>query len=281
MKQWTEEDLILLFYGELSVDQANQLNQVLAGSTAQSNVLRTQYEALKEALGPSLEFDVPAPSSGLNDRIMAAVNVAECDKQERLRSIATVEPEADLSAFSRVSQRLAGWFAIPRGQNTKSAFAFTFFVLVGIFYIGRWSAGPVSMPIVTIDKQAVDQQGRRSGQELGRRVLLTNVSAHIESGQRLLTLVINGGENIAQDIEPRRQMIEDLISFNRLYRRMAEQKNDAMLVAVLQQMESTLLEINHTSSDVADWQRLQRRLADRDLLFKLKVVDNKINRELI
>jgi hypothetical protein len=111
--------------------------------------------------------------------------------------------------------------------------------------------------------------------------LLTNVSSHIETSQRLLTLVSNGKDDPTGGIELRRQMLDELISFNRLYRRMAEQSNDTMLASVLQQTESVLLEINHTKSVIGEWEKVRVRLQGTDLLYKLKVTDKKINRELI
>jgi len=41
-----------------------------------------------------------------------------------------------------------------------------------------------------------------------------------------------------------------------------------------------LLEINHTGDDDLQWQKVRNRLEGTDLLFKLKVTDKKINREL-
>jgi hypothetical protein len=159
---------------------------------------------------------------------------------------------------------------------------FLLFAVVGIFYLGRWSATPLEAPIVDLGAASKIERSFRPSDDASRRVLLTNVSSHIETSQRLLTLVSNGGGELSAELEPRRQMIEELISFNRLYRRIAVRSGDTMLANVLQQMESVLLEISHTkSSDDAQWNKVRERLDGTDLLFKLKVTDKRINHELI
>lgn len=276
MKQWTEEDLILLYYQELDLVQTWEIRQDMAESSKESIALRRNYDALRKMLGSQLAIDVPAPRTDLNLTIMAAVKIAESEKRQApiIRAIDTQEKT------KHWGQKISHYLVGPPSNNFRLAFMFVLFAVVGIFYLGRWSASPVGLPTALLESSSETQQTYRPSAGASRRVLLTNVSSHIETSERLLRLISNSGNNLSSDLEPRRQMIENLISFNRLYRRLAEQSNDAMLANILQQMESILLEINHASDDDAEWDKVRSRLDGTDLLFKLKVADKKISLEL-
>lgn len=282
MKFWTEEDLILLYYQELDPVLAQKIKQTMAESID----LQREYDVLCNILDAGLEVEVPKPSEDLNQKIMVAINLAESEKR---RAAMTVDAEGQKSKSVMIGvlgQKVARWLAVSPSYSARPALMFTALVLVGIFYLGRWSVEPVETSVVHLDtinktEQSNLSKSYRSNSLASRRVLLTNVSSHIETSQRLLTLVSNGKDDPTGGIELRRQMLDELISFNRLYRRMAEQSNDTMLASVLQQTESVLLEINHTKSVNGEWEKVRVRLQGTDLLYKLKVTDKKINRELI
>ncbi len=282
MKPWTEEDLILLYYQELDPALTREIEQAMAESSKQSVQLRRDYDALCKMLGDALESDVPEPSADLNQQIMLAIREAEAKKQQT----ATVRSESNQqhrpAIAESLGERMSRWLAGSLDSKLRPALMFLLFAVIGIFYLGRWSAMPLEAPIVDLGAPSKIEQSFRPSDDASRRVLLTNVSSHIETSQRLLTLVSNGGDGLSGELEPRRQMIDELISFNRLYRRVAVRSGDTMLANVLQQMESVLLEISHTkSSDDAQWNKVRERLDGTDLLFKLKVTDKRINHELI
>jgi hypothetical protein len=229
------------------------------------------------------EDRVPEPSEGLNQRIMAAINAAESEKTQTPLATSMASEKTASAVAEGLTQKISRWLLGSREANLRPALMLVLFVLVGIFYLGRWSASPLESPMVHVEASDKSERHYRSSSDASRRILLTNVSSHIETSQRLLTLVSNGGGDLSTDLEPRRQMIEELISFNRLYRRIAEQSDDTMLATVLQQMESVLLEISHTerSENDAEWKKVRERLDGTDLLFKLKVTDKRINHELI
>ena len=283
MKQWTEEDLILLYYEELDPAIARQIRQTMEQSSKQSIELRHEYDALCSVLDTGLEDTVPEPSEGLNRRIMVAINAAESEKSQTALIMSMASEKTALAVAESLAQKMSRWLLGSPGANLRPAFMLVLFALVGIFYLGRWSAPPLESPLVHIEASEKIERHYRSNSDASRRVLLTNVSSHIETSRRLLTLVSNGGSDLSADLEPRRQMIEELISFNRLYRRIAEQSGDTMLANILQQMESVLLEISHTerSENDAEWKKVRERLDGTDLLFKLKVTDKRINHELI
>lgn len=271
MKQWTEEDLILLYYQELDEKQEQELRQALTGSSAESLALQSEYAAICANLDTCAEYVVPPPSSNLNHRIMEKI------RHQEIETLSSTQP----SLAHKVSDFFATSLSGSLIKQSRPAFALVLLGLVGVFYLGRFSVGEIDQTVVT--NQVIDssQSLRRAQQDGSRRVLLSQVSSHIESSERLLRLVSNGGEDLSADIELRQQMINDLVSFNRLYRRLAEQSNDVLLSSVLQQMETVLLEISNTRGGDAQWDKVRDRLQGSDLLFKLRVTDTKINRELI
>ena len=261
MKQWTEEDLILYYYEELSRNEAQALREALS----ESKELSRQYQELCQLLGASLKQEVPEPDAGMNRRIMAEVNALH--SQQRMTPL-----ETDSGTRAK---KLLQWLGLNRHGGFAAAGMALAMLVVVTFYLGRLSVEPVDNNIA---EHQTTEQTVGFDDQASRRILLANLSTHMESSQRLLTMVSNGGSNLGDAMQARRQMVSDLIEFNRLYRRIAEQSNDTMLAALLQQMESLLLEINN-SDDTSEWNRIQQRLDDTDLLYKLKVTDNRIKQE--
>ena len=285
MKQWTKEDLILFYYGELDENQAQELGNALTGSSQ----LKQDYDEICGLLDGVIEQELPEPSEHLNRRIMA--NIDELKSPALAAPVAKQRPQ--LAAEKTVNRRLSGYFTPDRwGGLVSSLFAgpafatasiAIAFVMVGVFYLGRMSAEPIDLMVVAQNDNPAAHDNYAFDEQESRRILLTNVSSHLETGERLLTLVSNSDENSKVDLQSRSQMIEEMIGFNRLYRRSAERSNDGTLVNVLQQMEIVLLELYHTDNgaDEGELRGIRSRLDDSDLLFKLKVTNKKINREII
>lgn len=265
MKHWTEQDLILFYYQELEAPLESELKLALT----QSAELQQRYAQLCHLLDEQLELVVPEPSADLNQRIMAGIK-----RSQALRSDTTSAQHSTAQPWWR---GLMEWL----GAGPNSGFALASFVALCVvastFYLGRLTA-PVESPTLAQQEQAyyLDQQA-------SRRILLSQVSTHMQTGQRLLTRVSNGEPGLADEFEARQQMVDDLVAFNRMYRRVAEQSNDAMLASVLTQMESLLIELRHTGGQTGEepFKQIQQRLIETDLLFKLRVTDAKISQEII
>jgi hypothetical protein len=103
-------------------------------------------------------------------------------------------------------------------------------------------------------------------------VLLLSLSEHLERSQIVLAELANGTGG-SSDLLEERDRARELIGANRLLRQTAERLGDTKDVTVLEDLEHVLLEVANapdtpTSGDAA---RVQRSIADNELLFKVRI----------
>lgn len=273
MKQWTNDDLILFYYQELDDDQSQQLGDAIVAS----DLLKEQYDEICNLLGGVIKDDVPTPRADLNQKIMA--NITELKQASPPLRYANTKPK--LSLFGLAREKLTQILPSDQwGGLATASIAIT--VAIGVvFYMGRMSVEPVTIANERSATSTAEDQFAFN-EKVSRRILLTNVSSHLETGERLLTMVSNSDEDARVDLTSRTQMLEEMIGFNRLYRRAAERSEDRTLVRVLQQMEIVLLQLYHTDNDTSESELkgIRSRLDDSDLLFKLKVTNKKIIKQI-
>ncbi|HEY1240396.1 MAG TPA: hypothetical protein VGF16_07550 [Bryobacteraceae bacterium] len=153
-----------------------------------------------------------------------------------------------------------GMFA-PPWRWAAAGFAFAA-LLVAAFLVGRSSQPPVQ-----IAKTPIDTSSRE-------RALLVAVGHHLERSQMVLTELANASPRGALDISFEQERAADLLGENRLYRQSAAGAGDAVMAAVLDELERTLLEIEHAPSRMSpgELSDLRLRLQAEGLLFKLRVL---------
>lgn len=107
------------------------------------------------------------------------------------------------------------------------------------------------------------------------RILLAALAEHLERSERLLVEVSNAG---AGELEAERAWARDLLAANRLYRQSTEQGGRPRLASLLDELEPFLLELAHTPEETPDEELddLRRRIEDRALLFKVRVVSHRL-----
>lgn len=100
---------------------------------------------------------------------------------------------------------------------------------------------------------------------------------HFDRSSRLLLEVANDGKS-ASTLE--QSDAEALLASNRLYRVMAVQTGATGIADLLADIEPILIELAHTPSDAsaADLAVIRQRIAERELLFKLRVVSETLRR---
>jgi hypothetical protein len=70
------------------------------------------------------------------------------------------------------------------------------------------------------------------------------------------------------------------VQSNRLYRRAAERSGQRRIVALLDELEPLLLELAHSEAAAPDdLANAQRRIENTDLLFKLRVTGERLQRD--
>ena len=79
-----------------------------------------------------------------------------------------------------------------------------------------------------------------------------------------------------------RDEAEDLVGSNRLYRQAALNIGDLKTAEVLDQLESALLDIAHSSPDEgkAQIEVLRRQIESQGLLFKVQVIHSNVQKEI-
>jgi hypothetical protein len=121
---------------------------------------------------------------------------------------------------------------------------------------------------------AKDQSGKNN-QQIRERILLVAVGDHLERSQMVLAELDHAPEGKGKlDISDERQLAEDLLDDNRLYRETARNTGDNSVASVLDDLERVLLEIAHSPSEISNEQLddLRREIESRGLLFKVRVL---------
>ncbi|HUR19998.1 MAG TPA: hypothetical protein VMZ90_04265, partial [Vicinamibacterales bacterium] len=110
------------------------------------------------------------------------------------------------------------------------------------------------------------------------RALLVAMDDHLQRSELLLVELMNAPANdaVLQGFE--RETASDLLSSGRLYRQTATHTGNVHLAAMLEDLESVLVEIARSprALKAQDVTALRTRIEEDDLLFKVRVVSGEI-----
>ena len=113
------------------------------------------------------------------------------------------------------------------------------------------------------------------------RVLLIAVGDHLERSQMVLVELAHADTSGELDISAERQLADDLVASNRLYRQTARQMGHANVAGLLDELERVLVEVARgpstmTMQQLAD---IQQRIESQGILFKVKVIGSEIRQQ--
>jgi hypothetical protein len=246
MRNITDDDLVLLYYGEHE-------NSDLAVKVAESEELSARYEVLCNELQLADAY-VP-PQRGDNygadvwQKISPRLNAESAPSGGRLRSW-----------FASLSQ--------PRFSLTGALSMLVVAVLA--FTLGR-NDGPenISVPGEQISSTTLALAGIDS-----KRLLTHSASAHLEQVNLVLTQFANTTESSPNEAAH----ATDMLVANRLYRQAAESRGNHKLANFLAELEPLLIELAYEaqSGSLATRERMQREVRD-GLLFRLRVMNKQLN----
>jgi hypothetical protein len=113
------------------------------------------------------------------------------------------------------------------------------------------------------------------------RVLLIAVGDHLERSQMVLVELAHAESDGPLDISAERQLADDLVASNRLYRQTAQQMGQASVAGVLDELERVLVEVARGPSTVSMQQLadIQQRIESQGILFKVKVIGSEIRQQ--
>ena len=113
------------------------------------------------------------------------------------------------------------------------------------------------------------------------RVLLIAVGDHLERSQMVLVELAHAETQDELDISAERQLADDLLASNRLYRQTAQQMGQAHVAGILDELERVLVEVARGPSTVSMQQLadIQQRIEAQGILFKVKVIGSEIREQ--
>jgi hypothetical protein len=233
----SDDDLVLLFYGELPEAEAAGLRSHVAACEP----CRASYNTLTRTL--HLVNSSPAP-----------------------------DPGADFEA--RVWARVASGIRPARGLATSwwrlGALAASLLFVAGALWMWtpRQSIQDAHVPRVESAASTTSDVYTRE------RVLLAAVDAHLVQTEMLFVELLNAPADEAGAFSHARSTADDLVASGRLFRETALGTGASQLVSVLDELEPVLVEMARSGDepDPRDISALLGRIEQDDLLFKVRAV---------
>jgi hypothetical protein len=249
MNPLSDEVLILHYYGE--APEAEAVERRLAEDPAE----RARFEALSRLLDA-----VPTPEDP------------------------ELPPEYGAQVWASVAPLVAQQRSAPARQRTPRL---GWRWLLTPQWGARWAMGAAALALVTVAFLAGRSMPREAAEswtfsaESRDRVLLSAVSSHLERTEMLLLELTNNRRHHAVDLTVERSLAGELSSEGRLYREAARAAGEADLASLLDEIERLMIDLSHGPDTLSPQalDQLQARLAARDLLFRLRVVEARLQRE--
>lgn len=242
MNHLTEQQLVLYFYGDASKPAS------VENHLAECHACAAEFERLRSTLS-AIEFPVPERAADYETQLWSTL-------RPRLE-----QTEAPKRSF---------WAAAfqPRRWAVAGALAA---IVIAAFLAGRYMPRTNTPP----NQQIV---GKAPSKNDSDRVLMVAVGDHLDRTEMILVELENTRAQGKVDISAERDLAQNLVNENRLYRQTAQQQKDPELAGVLDQLERVLIDIAHHPDSVSGKQLedLQQRLESQGVLFKVRVVESKV-----
>lgn len=240
----TEDDLVLLFYGDTSPDEERRL----AAHLETCAECQPQWDDIKASLAVVDAAGVPEPPADFERVMWARVQ----------REIDGIRPA-----------RTAWWapqYWLPAGSLALVVLA----VMVGL----QWSN--------TVDTTNVAGTTDANAASQPERALLVAMDDHLERSELLLVELMNADPSSPDAVRLgyEREAADDLLASSRLYRQTATYTGNVELASMLEDLERVLVEIARAPQDMKpqDLNALRTRIEEDDLLFKVRVVNDEVRK---
>ena len=245
MTHLTEDDFVLHYYGEMD--------------TASEDRATAHLTACAECHGTYARLQ----------RVMALIDsVPAADAPEGFERVAWARLEAALPS------RRSGWLSWFVYSPARLAFAALVVALVtGAFFAGRLLP---RKPATTIAAGA----GGGAPNGVRERILLVDLGDHLDRSQMMLVELVSADDAGGPvDISTERTRAQQLLAGNRLYRETALKTGDTATAALLDELERVLVDVAASPSTLTqdDFDQVRRRIASKDLLFKVRVVSSDVH----
>lgn len=251
MAHLTDEQLILHFYGEDTIDAEAEVDAHLSTcATCQAT-----WAEIRDTLKMVDAASVPEPPQGF-ERVMWARIEQALPPRRRPSSIWRFMWIPITAAAAIVLA--VGYVSIRNAHQPATTTA---------------SSGTGLTPVAARTTKPPDPAKTRE------RVLLTALDDHFQQMQVLLTELMNTPDNVRGELAFERASADDLVASGRMYRVTAEQNGDMQLAHMLEDLDSVLVEVARSPQKVnaADMKSIRSRIEGQSLLFKVRAVSNEIH----
>lgn len=248
MNTITDEDLILLFYGEHEDPE-------LAAKVAKSVELSARFDALCTELKLADAYRPPHRGSDYGADVWQQISPHLLEETGKTGgwSWLTALRQPRFSLAGALSVTLVAALAFMLGRN-------------GTQEVIEPQHSPLGAPAVAMT--AIDSN----------RLLTHSVSSHLEQVNLVLTQFANSSEAGAREAE----YATDMLVANRLYRHSATTQGNHKLAAFLAELEPLLIEMAYEaqSASPATRERMQKEVRE-GLLFRVRVMNEQLNKSEI
>lgn len=229
-----DDDLVLLFYGELPEDAQGALRRHLADCEE----CRASYNTLTRTLHLTSGLQAPDPGPEFEARVWARV-----------------------APGVQSSRRLSSsWWRL-------GAVAAALLIVAGGVWSWSHRVSEQRVPAPVAETTPADDGTRE-------RVLLAAVDAHLVQTEMLFVELLNAPASESGAFSYARLAADDLLASGRLYRETARDTGASQLVAVFDELEPVLVEVARSGAETnaGDIRALRSRIEQDDLLFKVRAV---------
>lgn len=242
MQPVNDDELILLYYGELDAREADALRARLADDPE----LAARFAEFSSMLDGAPDLPVPERDEFYGRRVWARVDAALDEKRGRVSS---------LREFFMPGFRVAGGVLVVS------------MVALVAFQLGRQSSAPDANVIADVS----DVTTATSDNDRQARLLQASLVTHFDGAERLLTEIANS-ETGEVNLEAEKEWAKVLLVANRLYRFAAVQAGQHRIAQLLGDMEPVLIELANGAGQLTpdEYRVLRQSIAERDLLFKVR-----------
>jgi hypothetical protein len=234
----SSDDLVLLFYGDTTSEEQARL----AGHLDECATCRAERNEIAAVLQLAGTWRSPEPEPGFEDATWARLRPQlRMHRRWSLRHVMTV----------------ASWAAAVGA------------VAVGTHILLRPAPVRVTPPVASVAAPA--PQGVQG------RVLLTAVDLYLARTEMLFVEMLNAPDVTPDALTYARTAADDLVSSGRLYRETALETGEDSVAAVLDDLETVLVEVARgDAAEALDFMALRDRIEDDGLLFKVRAVTHDI-----
>lgn len=242
MEHLTDDDLVLHFYGELAPPAEAQAVSHLTACDG----CRRSYARLQQVLSAVDAMPPPRLPDGFERTVWARLEPALPARRSWLSGV--VFGPANLA-----------WAAA------------IVLLVTAAFFAGRLTSPP----------PGAARTQAASADEIREAVLLSDLGEHLDRSQTMLVELVSAEEPASRDtvdISLERERAQELVAANRLYRQTATASGDMAITQLLDELERLLVELAASPDQLSpeDLERVQDRIAAKDLLFKLRVVSSAV-----